>query len=628
MTPPRRPWVALISFVPASLLASAFACQEATQVKVDIQTDVPCDQVHGTSFTVGRSDEDLETKPPARVNLGCNDATSSLGRLVLVPTADENDAEFAFKVVTAVEAESVDACVAPDYKGCIVARRVLRYVPQSSLTVTVLMRSSCKNVACSAATTCAADTECRSSSEDPERCARFGLCDPPAAGAGGAGGAAGSGGGPGEGGNAGQSGQSGDAGQGGDAGQSGQGGDAGQGGEGGEGGQGGGPTVTPATFVAGFNHTCAIVGGQLHCWGEQGLSQAAEPTWIVNGRDFGNAPAAQADLPPAIAFAAAGWQNACAGPGDATAGYDLRCFGGNNNFVLGSQPQGQGGQGGQGGPPPSPINGGGTWTQLAAGLDHACGIRGGDVICWGDDAAQQRGIRKPELLGSSTYPDDVLTAVTNTHDWVVLDAGEKFTCGIRSNGNLLCWGQNTSRQLGHNDVSPVVGGPLSPNNTVPAPSGVWLQVSTGTAHACAILSDTSLWCWGKNDKRQSIPTTTAQINTPSQVQIGRAWFDVAAGGAHTCGISSDKKHLYCWGDNALGQLGTEGAPVPNALNEVKDPKPGVDWGRVNAGGFHTCASKGAELYCWGDNSKGQLGIGAAPSASVPTLVPLPPPPAR
>ncbi|HEU4538239.1 MAG TPA: hypothetical protein VFS00_29155, partial [Polyangiaceae bacterium] len=172
--PLRLRWAAL-----AALLPALSSCREATQVKVDVWTDLPCEETHGTALFVGRAGDDLERKPPARVSLRCDPASKRLGGLVLVPTGDERDAELAFNLVTAVKVPSVDQCLAPAYEGCIVARRVLRYVPHTTLFLDVPMSANCVSVECDAKSTCYDADECRSSDiEDPDRCTTPGACGP------------------------------------------------------------------------------------------------------------------------------------------------------------------------------------------------------------------------------------------------------------------------------------------------------------------------------------------------------------------------------------------------------------------------------------------------------------------
>ena len=92
-----------------------------------------------------------------------------------------------------------------------------------------------------------------------------------------------------------------------------------------------------------------------------------------------------------------------------------------------------------------------------------------------------------------------------------------------------------------------------------------VKVATGNGHTCALLSDGSVDCWGRNYSHQLGTNTTDTC----QDWDGRNWpcsraplpvpgiagaVAVAAGGNHTCALLSSGA-VYCWGANAQGQLG-------------------------------------------------------------------------
>ena len=95
--------------------------------------------------------------------------------------------------------------------------------------------------------------------------------------------------------------------------------------------------------------------------------------------------------------------------------------------------------------------------------------------------------------------------------------------------------------------------------------------------------------------------------------------DVALGEEHGCAVSNAQ--LYCWGSNTFGQLGVEvaGASVtPRALSVEGS------WRGVAAGAFHSCALDDlGRVACWGLNDRGQLGTGDREARSVPAFVDLP-----
>jgi hypothetical protein len=155
--------IAVSSIAIAALVAS---CRSPTQVTIEITTDVPCSNLRGTSITVGRL-ADLESKPPATATQQCDNGR--IGALVIVPSG-ANDDEVAVRVVSA-ETMDPDGCVSNHYpKGCIVARRALRFIPHSDLNVGILMANACSGLSCPSDQTCIEGT-CRSAIiPDPSAC--------------------------------------------------------------------------------------------------------------------------------------------------------------------------------------------------------------------------------------------------------------------------------------------------------------------------------------------------------------------------------------------------------------------------------------------------------------------------
>lgn len=152
------------------------------------------------------------------------------------------------------------------------------------------------------------------------------------------------------------------------------------------------------------------------------------------------------------------------------------------------------------------------------------------------------------------------------------------------------------------------------------------RIAVGAYHACAVLTDCTLKCWGYNlhgqlgqghgESRGDRPNDMGS-NLPA-IDLGtRAHaVDVAAGESHTCALLSDGA-VKCWGFNEGGQLGVgDVEDRGNEPGELGDALPVVDLGNgrratmLVAGGYHNCAAlDDGSLKCWGYNAAGPLGVG-------------------
>jgi alpha-tubulin suppressor-like RCC1 family protein len=82
--------------------------------------------------------------------------------------------------------------------------------------------------------------------------------------------------------------------------------------------------------------------------------------------------------------------------------------------------------------------------------------------------------------------------------------------------------------------------------------------------------------------------------------------EVALGERHACAIT--RGNIYCWGANDSGQLGIGNTtPASRPMPLMMSDYPGAD--RITAGDRHTCVVEDGLVNCWGDNSSGQLGDG-------------------
>ncbi|HRZ80023.1 MAG TPA: hypothetical protein P5044_08450, partial [bacterium] len=127
------------------------------------------------------------------------------------------------------------------------------------------------------------------------------------------------------------------------------------------------------------------------------------------------------------------------------------------------------------------------WSSVRTGFTHVCGIKKADssLYCWGGNVLNQ--------IGDGTYDTRLAPVKVGSGAWSSISTGRYSTCGIKSDNKLFCWGDTSYGQLGI--------GPVGSNDTtVPVSVGgkTWKKVSIASSHACAIESDSSLYCWGRN----------------------------------------------------------------------------------------------------------------------------------
>ena len=244
---------------------------------------------------------------------------------------------------------------------------------------------------------------------------------------------------------------------------------------------------------------------------------------------------------------------------------------------------------------------------IAAGPEHTCALnRDGAVFCWGDNGFGNLGHEPPPWTLAS--PVDVPRL---ERDVVEISAGAHHTCARKRDGTVWCWGTNVVGALGIEPCTYV--GSATPVEVSALGDGV-VQVSAGFRHNCARKSDGTLWCWGYNDfgilGDGTLGTPDRCGPTPVQVSaLGSSVARVTAGDAHTCALKTDGT-VWCWGDHRDGQLGEgttgiEGKPLPVQVTAL-----GNAVMQIAAGSFHTCAIKDdGTLWCWGGNQNGELGDG-------------------
>jgi alpha-tubulin suppressor-like RCC1 family protein len=367
-----------------------------------------------------------------------------------------------------------------------------------------------------------------------------------------------------------------------------------------------------AAISAGANEACALKhDGSVWCWGDGSLGALGDGAWDASAATYQSGVPVQVQGLPAggATFISSG-----TAPCAVTIGGSVECWGHTSEDALTPVPV-------------SEITNASSVSVGGAALTSsgfACAVTSsGDVECWGDNGAGQ--------LGNDTGISTSTPVMGLGPGAVAASAGQGgvFACGIQT-GVVECWGDNSLGQLGNGTTK---SSPASVS--VQGLPGVAAAVSAGGGSACALVAAGALdggavdgsavdgdavYCWGDNDLGQLGDGTTAPRSVAGLVDgLGSGVISISVGADFACALLTGGT-VACWGDNALGELGT-GSGVSA---RVPTPVPGLAGvTAISAGVTAACAVANAGVYCWGDNSNSIVSLNASFTANVLPPTPLP-----
>jgi alpha-tubulin suppressor-like RCC1 family protein len=233
--------------------------------------------------------------------------------------------------------------------------------------------------------------------------------------------------------------------------------------------------------------------------------------------------------------------------------------------------------------------------EVEGGYDFTCSRKSdGTVWCWGKDDFGQ--------LGDGGFGSDQTVArkvygLTNAADICV---GYQHACAVKSDGKMFCWGNGADDRLGFGST----GDQFSPVEVKNISNAV--SCSLGTSHSCVKLSDKTTRCWGNAASGQlgNGQLSTTKMTIPVSVYGISNAAQISAGGSHACAVL-DNGSIACWGLGVNGELGNGIIGTKLTPDTVKISG---TFTQVSAGYYYTCALKNdGTVWCFGDNSYGQLG---------------------
>jgi alpha-tubulin suppressor-like RCC1 family protein len=269
--------------------------------------------------------------------------------------------------------------------------------------------------------------------------------------------------------------------------------------------------------------------------------------------------------------------------------------------------------------------------------------RGTAVTCavGGDGVAQCSGENLHGELGNGTSGASraSMAPVSGGYRFASIVATGWSVCGLDVGGTAICWGSNYTATLGRRTTETCAVGSFSdPCSTTPAAvSGnlSFRSIDVGGAHACGIATDGRLYCWGTdvfaNLGTAATPDRCTPNNLPctyAPVQVGaRTDFrSIHTSNVFNCGLTTTNE-AYCWGSNHYGQLAdgvSDARGTGSRRREAGLVSGGHRFSKIALGENHGCGlTDQGEIFCWGSNQEGELGIGRAPNSNHPVNVAIP-----
>ncbi|KXH84949.1 hypothetical protein AU378_04115 [Chryseobacterium kwangjuense] len=246
----------------------------------------------------------------------------------------------------------------------------------------------------------------------------------------------------------------------------------------------------------------------------------------------------------------------------------------------------------------------GCWKTVSAGTFHSLGIKtDGTLWAWGNNSNGQ--------LGDGTNINrNNPVQIGGAANWKKVFAAEKYSVAIKTDGTLWAWGYNQFGFLGDGTTT---------NRTIPTKIGTatdWEDIAVGDSHNLGLKSNGSLWAWGMNINGGLGDGTTTDKLVPIQIGTATNWKNIAAGNYYSVAIKTDGT-LWAWGYNGHGQLG-DGTLTQRIL--PKQIGTDTNWAEVSTGDSHTVGRKAnGILYTWGYNGSGQLADGTTISRATPFI---------
>jgi len=246
--------------------------------------------------------------------------------------------------------------------------------------------------------------------------------------------------------------------------------------------------------------------------------------------------------------------------------------------------------------------------EIYPGKGYCLALMGGTVYGWGKNGSS----RLLDCNGSTKYPTEIHSSLTNISKLAV---GSNHCLALDTGGTVWVWGSDSSNQLGMDLDGYVIDTPtaLELKDRKDNITNAFKDIAACDNSSMFVDTDGKVWVAGSNSYGQ-LGTSSSRIKTPVTVESGAEY---VIAGSSACGVIRESGDLEMSGKNSSGALGD---------TTVKDRSEFYDTTATNVmsadigEGFGCYLSYDEELYCWGDNSYGQVGNGRGGQRETPEAI--------
>jgi len=220
-------------------------------------------------------------------------------------------------------------------------------------------------------------------------------------------------------------------------------------------------------------------------------------------------------------------------------------------------------------------------------------------------------VRALNSIGDRSEYSNIANAFTFDYAWLppfkAIAAGGKHSLAVTTSGNIWAFGSNWYGQLG-------IGASFTRTYptllTIDWNSDAFENIQTVIAnkgdygYSLAILTEGTLWGWGRDNVSQLGDGYYADVNRPYQPGTDSDWSSFSAGFNHSLGIKTSGT-LWAWGSNSwgllgLGDTGNRAFPTQVGTNS--------DWSKVSSASHNLAIKTTGTLWSWGLSAYGELGL--------------------